>query len=321
MEPASSAAKVPPLPSSRTMPQTRRSLARSLLLGSGVLGTLPRSAAAAPPLPVAPAGTDMRGYLQRTRAALPAANARARQAVDRSLERMDDLAIDPAAGRMILVNIAAAELIAYEEGREVMRSRVVVGAEKTRTPQLGTFVTSARLNPPWYVPASIEKEVRAAGISGFNVVNGRLIQPPGPNNPLGPIRIGLYDSDGIFLHGTTSPGLFARPARALSHGCVRVERIREVAAWLLDQTPAAVATRLATNRTLELLPTQEVQVALAYLTAWPDAGGRLALYGDPYGLDAGGRRAPYRRVSRPVPKPPAEAAAEAAAEKPEDNPL
>ncbi|WP_424137955.1 L,D-transpeptidase family protein [Roseomonas chloroacetimidivorans] len=305
------------------MLQTRRSLARALLLGaaSAPFGAMFRPGAMAQGLPVV-AVPDFRAQLRYARAAMPPANLRGRYAVDRTLERLDDLGVDFSAGRLILVNIAAAELIAYDMGREVLRSRVVVGANKTRTPQLATFVTSARCNPPWYVPASIEPEVRATGAVGFRVVNGRLIQPPGPTNPLGPIRIGLLDSDGIFLHGTNSPAAFARQSRAVSHGCVRVERIRDLAAWMTDRPSPAIQATLDTGRTIELIPTQEVQVALGYLTVWPDSRGRLVLHGDPYGLDVpGARRAPYRRIPRPLPQAPDEAEAVARAEKPEDNPL
>jgi murein L,D-transpeptidase YcbB/YkuD len=307
----------------QTMLQTRRSFASTLFLGpaSAALGALLRpKVAVAQNLPVAP--PDLRAQLRHARGAIPSANQRGRLAVDRTLERLDHLAVDFSAGRLVLVNIAAAELIAYDGGREILRSRVIVGANRTRTPQLATFVTSARCNPPWYVPASIEREVRAAGITGFQVVNGRLIQPPGPNNPLGPVRIGLLDSDGIFLHGTNTPASFARQRRAVSHGCVRVEQLRDLVAWMTDRTPAAIQTTVATGRTIELIPPQEVQVALAYLTAWPDRLGRLVLHADPYGLDApGARRAPFRRVMRPVPQAPAEAEAAARLDTPEDNPL
>ena len=215
-----------------------------------------------------------------------------------------------------------AELIAYEDGREVMRSRAIVGSGRTRTPQLSTFVTSARCNPPWYVPASLQPEIRANGAVGYRSVGSHLILPPGPTNPLGPIRIGLYDSDGIFLHGTSNPGLFARQNRALSHGCVRVERIRELTAWMVERPPAAVQAALASGRTLELIPPQEVHVSLAYLTAWPDSNGSLVAHADTYGLDVPGtRRAPHRRVARPAPQTPAEAEATASAAPPDGGAL
>jgi murein L,D-transpeptidase YcbB/YkuD len=300
------------------MPQSRRSFAAALCLGP--LASVGARATAAQEAPaVVP---DMRAQLVVARGTLPAASLRGQAALDRTLERLDDLRIDLAAGRLILVNVAAAELIAYEGGREALRSRVIVGANRTRTPQLSTFVTSARTNPPWYVPASIEPEIRAAGAVGFRTVNGRLVQPPGPTNPLGQLRIGLYDSDGIFLHGTSNPGLFARASRTLSHGCVRVERIRDLAAWMLGITPEAMQAMIATGRTFELAPPQDVQVTLAYLTSWPDSAGRLVTHGDPYGLDGPGvRRAAFRRVSRPVRQTPAEAEETARGAAPEDNPL
>lgn len=313
------------------MIQTRRSLARSFLYGSasallasGAASAQTRVAAAQIPAPVIlPPLTvlDTRDQLRVAQSSLPL-NHRNRAAVERTLERLDDMRLDLSTGRTILVNIAAAELIAYEGGVEVLRSRVVVGAARTRTPQLATYVGTVRFNPPWYVPASIAPEIRAQGAVGFNQIGGRLIQPPGPTNPLGPLRIGLEDSDGIFLHGTNRPGVFVRPGRALSHGCVRVERVRDLAAWLLDTPPASVDATLATGRTQDVHPLQEVQVALAYLTIWPDRGRQLVAYADNYGLDAPGvRRASFRRVHRAA--PPTVEQMEAAARLPpqEDNPL
>lgn len=239
------------------------------------------------------------------------AHPRATQALERTLERLSEMDVDWGAPRLILVNIAGAEMVAFEEGRPVMRSRVVVGTPRHRTPQLMTFVTSVRCNPPWHVPPSIMAEVRAGGTAGFQAVGGRLIQPPGPNNPLGPLRLGLLNSDGIFLHGTNRPALFAREVRTLSHGCVRVEAIRELCAWVLDMPVEALNEQVATARTIELHPLQEVQVVLAYMTAWPDAEGRVLIHPDPYGHD--GRRAAFRRVPRSTPDDPLEVEAAARA--------
>lgn len=314
--------------------QTPRRIFSGLLLAGGLplaagrpsqAQTRPTPVAARQPMPAPPRPPltlpDIRAQLQVALAALPA-NHRNRPAVMRTLERLDDMGTALSSGRAILVNIASAELIAFEDGHEVLRSRVVVGAARTRTPQMTTFVTTARFNPPWYVPASIAPEIRAAGAVGFQQVGGRLIQPPGPNNPLGPLRIGLENSDGIFLHGTNQPGLFTRSARALSHGCVRVERVRELTAWLLDTPQASVDTMVASARTLEVHPLQEVQVALAYLTIWPDRAGQFVVHADRYGMDApGARRAAFRRVLRPPPMTTEQM--EAAARQPptEDDPL
>lgn len=239
--------------------------------------------------------------LVRLQAEAPASirDPRAKSAVEGTLARLDGLPFDHARGRVVLVNIAAAEVIAYQDGVEALRSKAIVGTGRTRTPQLASPVPSIRLNPPWYVPPSIEPQLRAAGAPGFRSVNGRLVLPPGPRNPLGPVRIGLEESDGVFLHGTSEPRLFAREARTLSHGCVRVERIVDLAAWMLATPPDVLRAAIATGRTRELVPPEEVRVALLYLTAWPGEDGRLVLHPDPYGLD----RPPRRPVARPAPRP------------------
>jgi murein L,D-transpeptidase YcbB/YkuD len=294
------------------MVRTRRSFIRIL---GGVAALAPftaglgnpalASAEADPAFAVPDGAADLASLVRQAALSLPAPDIRAKAAVEGTLARLQGLAIDHTRGRFILANIAAAEVIAYQDGREVLRSRAIVGAGRTRTPRLASVVPSVRLNPPWYVPASIEPTVRAAA-GVFRRVNGRLVQPPGPRNPLGPIRIGLEDSDGVFLHGTSDPRLFARERRALSHGCVRVERILDLAAWVLDMPADALRVALATGRTRELTPPEEVRVALAYLTAWPGEDGRLVFHPDPYGLDRSPHRQAPRAVSRPVPaEPPA----------------
>lgn len=293
----------------RTMLQTRRDVTRGALFGSlSCFGIVRLSVASTH------GGNDTLARFTRAQDAMGPINARARMATERTWTRLNQLSIDFAVPRLILVNVAAAEVIAFEDGREVLRSRVVVGTARTRTPQLLTFATTVRTNPPWHVPASLLAEVRASGTAGFQTVGGRLIQPPGPNNPLGPLRLGLLDSDGIFLHGTNRPLLFGREARALSHGCVRVDRIHDLCAWVLDVPTAKVQSACATGRTMELHPVQEVQVVLAYLTAWPDIEGRMVIHPDPYGLDApGAREARFRRVIRDTPDDPLEVEAAARA--------
>lgn len=286
------------------MSLSRRSLTRSLAalaaLGPFGAGQSARADAGDAATGLAAQETSAFASLLRQAAlAHPSFDARTRAAVEGTVARLEGLAFDHTQGRFILANIAGAEVIAYQDGVEVLRSRAIVGAGRTRTPRLTSVVPSVRLNPPWYVPASIAPTVNAA--SGlFRRVNGTLVQPPGPRNPLGPIRIGLEDSQGVFLHGTSDPRLFARAGRTLSHGCVRVERIVDLAGWVLDMPPDQLRALIATGRTRELAPAAEVRVALAYLTAWPGGDGRLVLHPDPYGLD----RLPNRGVTRPPPPRP-----------------
>ena len=270
------------------MPQTRRSFAGGL----AALATLSSAAGQAAGASTSDAETalatedpaNLASLIRRAALANPFPGVSEQAAVEGTLARLERLAFDHTQGRFVLANIAAAEVIAFQDGVEVLRSRAVVGASRTRTPRLVSAVPSVRLNPPWYVPASIARTVDATAGS-FRLMNGTLVQPPGPRNPLGPVRIGLEASDGVYLHGTSDPRLFARERRALSHGCVRVERAVELAAWVLDMPPDQLWALVATGRTRELVPAGEVRVALAYLTAWPGEDGRLVLYPDPYGLD------------------------------------
>ena len=287
------------------MPQTRRSFAGGL----AALATLPAAAArqaarastsvaeAAPP---AEDAASLAPLVRQAALANPFPGPAEQAAVEGTLARLQGLPFDHARGRFVLVDVASAEVIAFQDGAEVLRSRAVVGAPRTRTPRLTSAVPSVRLNPPWHVPASIAPTVDAASGS-FRLVNGTLVQPPGPRNPLGPVRIGLEASQGVYLHGTSDPRLFARERRALSHGCVRVERAVDLAAWVLGRPPDQVRALVATGRTRELVPAGEVRAALAYLTAWPGEDSRLVLHPDPYGLDRLPDKGAARRAAPPRP--------------------
>ena len=177
----------------------------------------------------------------------------------------------PAVGKAIVVNIPSFEAVLLEDGVEVMRSRVIVGSPSRRTPNMETTTTVVRFRPHWRPTPSMI----ASG-----AYEDRLV-PPGPRNPLGAAAIRLADGDLIYLHGTNRPELFSRDARALSWGCVRVERLDEVLAWLLDETPEQVAEWTKGRRTFDQ-PTDGAAVIITYQTAFPDPGGALVRHADVY---------------------------------------
>ncbi|HLS18786.1 MAG TPA: L,D-transpeptidase family protein, partial [Paracoccaceae bacterium] len=128
----------------------------------------------------------------------------------------------PTKGKAIFVNVPSFELIAFEDGREVLRSRTVVGTKKYPTPNLTAETSVVRFRPSWKPTPSM---IRDKGTSPHT-------RPPGPNNPLGLLAIRLDPGMLIYLHGTNEPQLFDRENRALSHGCIRVEKWDEVAAFV-----------------------------------------------------------------------------------------
>ena len=113
---------------------------------------------------------------------------------------------------------------------------------------------------------------------------------PGLRTRSGSPRSGCEEGLLVYLHDTNHRELFERDYRALSHGCVRVERWDELIAWLLDLDLDTVH-RLANGRATFDLPTPPVPVILGYFTVFPDDAGSPVRYR---------RRLPARRQV-PVP--------------------
>lgn len=183
----------------------------------------------------------------------------------------------PATGKAILVNIPAFELIAFEDALPVWRSRVIVGTLATPTPRLTLLATAVRFRPTWRPTPSM-------------LASGEYVDrlwPPGPNNPLGLAAVQLEPLDLlIYMHDTNRRDLFDRPQRALSHGCIRVQRWDELAAWLLDEDLETVRGWAEGRRTFDV-PIAPVPVTLGYFTAFPDDDGQVLHFADVYGLNIG----------------------------------
>ena len=178
----------------------------------------------------------------------------------------------PVQGKAILVNIPSYEVIAFEDGREVLRSRVIVGSPGNQTPQLVAETSVVRFRPTWTpTPSMVAEE----GLSPDT-------RPPGKSNPLGLMAIRLDPGLLIYLHGTNSPKLFGREARALSHGCIRVEKVDEVAAFVLGTTVDEVGGHATGRRTFDM-ETAGIPVLIRYHTRFPDEAGVMREYADVYG--------------------------------------
>jgi len=176
----------------------------------------------------------------------------------------------PPRGRLVVVNIPSFELVALQDGKPVLRSRVVVGRPATPTPELSTAIWAVTFNPSWTpTPAMVRWE-------------GARHMPPGPQNPLGRILFELDNDQLIFLHDTNDRRYFDRPVRAFSHGCVRVEKARALAAWALDVTEAEIDRSIARGGTHREILATNIPVALVYRTRFPHDDGRLVEYPDIY---------------------------------------
>ncbi len=116
------------------------------------------------------------------------------------------------------INIPARELRVIEHNRIVSTYPVAVGSRAHRSPVMSYPIKRIIWNPSWIPPKS-------------PWAVGAKVDPPGPHNTLGPVKMKL--ARGIMIHGTNHP---KSVGRAASHGCFRM-RNEEAAnlAWYLQE--------------------------------------------------------------------------------------
>jgi len=212
------------------------------------------------------------------------------RAIAVAMERTRWLDRTPPATR-IDVNLAAARLSYWRDGKLANVRKVVVGEPGTETPLLGSPIYRLVANPTWTVPRSIErKEIAGKGAAYLrrnNMVrkDGWIVQQPGPKNSLGLVKFDMKNEHQIYLHDTPAKQLFAQVQRQRSHGCVRVEDAEGFAAMLaqdagiVDEWNKARATGKESFVPLS----REIPVRMLYQTVLFDDQGEPVVRADPYG--------------------------------------
>jgi murein L,D-transpeptidase YcbB/YkuD len=240
-------------------------------------GLLPKSPTAAAVLSEAARAPSLSEYVGRVSSVNPLYAALREAALKDGLREDQDvistlkrLRLLPAAGRAILVDIAAAQLWMIEDGAAIDSMKVVVGKTSSPTPELAGSVHYVTFNPYWHILDEVVQRkvapiVLKRGVSYLNaaryetvsnwresdsvdpktidwkaVANGSqqvfIRQRPGPNNMMGAVKFSFENDFDIFLHDTPQKGLFAKSERALSLGCVRLEHAERLTKWLLRDT-------------------------------------------------------------------------------------
>jgi murein L,D-transpeptidase YcbB/YkuD len=240
-----------------------------------------------------------------------------------SARRIADLTF-PFGERYVVVNLPSTSVEAVEAGAVVHRYAAIVGDVDHPSPQIAAHVAAINLNPTWTVPVSIIKKeiiprmqrdpgylarerIRILDASGAEVdpkridwsteraVNYTLRQDSGAGNSLGSIRIDMPNKLAVYMHDTPSKRLFGADYRFLSHGCVRVQGVYDLAAWLLEGTsggPAgvwdkdALLAEIKNGAREDIKLTRSTPVIWVYLTGWANADGAANFRNDVYGLDA-----------------------------------
>jgi len=187
------------------------------------------------------------------------------------------------------------------------------------TPQLNSMIHSVQVNPVWNIPQSIATneitKFAAADryyLANHNIdvfENGKKVedpetvdwsagnpgkkyqfkQRPGEDNSLGKIKFLFNNQSSVYLHDTPAKAAFKQSMRAVSHGCVRVEKPLDFAHALFGDGAKFEQIKKQMNDTVAVatdiaLP-NKVPVYLSYFTSWVDQGGTVQVRRDVYGLD------------------------------------
>ncbi len=226
--------------------------------------------------------------------------------------------------RHIVINIPDFRFYFEEDGKLRQTMRVVVGTPNHPTPIFSDIVEYIVLNPYWNVPTSIiQKEFVPKLIKNSNAMkkqdieirdgwgkNAELIDPstidwhnygegthmpfrfaqvPGNKNALGKVKFLFPNKFAVYMHDTPSKSLFGKNKRAFSHGCIRLQKPRE-----LLKTFSTFNSNIDFGKSQEILKgkkktrmnlKERVPVDVIYLTAWVDYDGVLQFRNDIYNYD------------------------------------
>jgi len=237
----------------------------------------------------------------RTIAALNVTVQKRIKQLEASLERLEQTKFE-FGQRYVVVNLPATFAEAVENDKVVRRYRVIVGKTEKPSPTLTAQITGVVLNPTWTVPSSIAKTEISAHMrkdpgylsrmhmevldshdqpidphsvdwSGAHTPNFTVRQQNGTFNALGAVKIDMPNSYSVYMHDTNQRNLFSDDYRFDSHGCSRVDNVRDLATWLLSEempkwNRAAIDAAIATGAHQEVALPKKVPVAWIYLTAW-----------------------------------------------------
>jgi L,D-transpeptidase YcbB len=229
--------------------------------------------------------------LRQALADAPASDEAYRDRIRVNMERWRWLPRDFGKGDQLYVNRPTYRLEVKQGGETIQRYNVVIGATDMPTPALSSTVRTVIVNPTWIVPPSIVRKSHITpGNRKYVFTTGpdgkpRVKQRPGAGNALGKVKIEFPNPLAIYFHDTPSKSLFAAEVRAFSHGCVRVQNVQALAAFLADRG-GRFDEAYAGDATHGFAVKHPWQANIVYFTLVAKPDGTLADVGDPYKMDA-----------------------------------
>ena len=188
-------------------------------------------------------------------------------------------------GTYVWVNIPGFYLELWDHDTVIFKSKVVVGKPTTQTPTLHSEISNMVIFPNWTIPESIIKKEILPALKkdpgylyrkGFSLVDykgdevdpftvdwskyktgipWKIVQGSGDDNALGIFKFNFNNPYSVYLHDTNQRYLFANANRALSHGCVRVQKWESLAFYIAKEDSLASAVNRPMRYNIDSLKT------------------------------------------------------------------
>ncbi|EKB48807.1 L,D-transpeptidase family protein [Cecembia lonarensis] len=237
-----------------------------------------------------------------------------------NLERLRWLPDNLKEQELIIVNTANFQFDFIQQRDTVLTSRVIVGRSFHSTPQFSAQMSYLVFSPTWTVPPSIlrqevipgmrkdpqymaKRKMRLLTFSGQEVPTSSVDwskvsaagfpymvrQDPGEHNSLGLVKFMFPNKHHVYIHDTPARSLFEREDRALSYGCIRIQKPVELAKLLLQHdegwTDERINSAMRQSREQVVNLDRKIPVVILYLTYWTTSDGRVFFRRDIYNRD------------------------------------
>jgi L,D-transpeptidase YcbB len=134
-----------------------------------------------------------------------------------------------------------------------------------------------------------DEEINPSSVDWSRSPNFTVRQDAGTWNALGNLKTDMPNPYSVYMHDTDARKLFADDYRFDSHGCTRVDNVRDLAAWILQDMPgwnrAAIDAGIAAGQTKIVNLPRKMPVAWVYLTGWVTRDGTIEFRDDVYKHD------------------------------------
>jgi len=227
--------------------------------------------------------------------------------------------------RYVVANIPAFEVTVFEDGKDVLDMRAIVGRYKRQSPIMSKEIKFLVFSPKWHVPASIAVKdklpvlmkdpsyLKRMGMTVYDISEGGktlvdsnnidwtqveaneetfpylIVQRPGRGNALGRVKFMFPNKHSVYMHDTSQPYLFSRQNRMFSSGCIRLQKPVDLAKYLLRDkegwTDERIKKSMNRSEVLYVNLDEPVPVHLAYFTAWAGDGKGVRYFRDIYRMD------------------------------------